>query len=121
LFVGMVLAMQGYNMLNKFDADQLIGEMIGLTLTRELGPVISALLFAGRVGSAITAEISLMRITQQLSSIEMMGIDPVKKIIAPRFWAGLISMILFFASTETNQVKKEQLVFLILLFLDIRT
>ncbi len=87
LFVGMVLGVQGVNILIKFDAEQLVGEMIGLTLIRELGPVITALLFAGRVGSALTAEISLMRITQQLSSIEMMGINSLKTVIGPRFWA----------------------------------
>jgi phospholipid/cholesterol/gamma-HCH transport system permease protein len=91
-FIGMVLGLQGYTILSKFGADQALGELIALTMVRELGPVIGALLFAGRAGSALTAEIALMKATEQLSSMEMMGVDPLRRVIAPRFWAGLISL-----------------------------
>lgn len=92
LFIGMVLGLQGYNILNKFGAEHALGQLIALSLVRELGPVMAALLYAGRAGSALTAEIALMKTTEQLSSMEMMGIDPLHRVIAPRFWAGQISM-----------------------------
>ena len=92
LFIGMVLGLQGYTTLSKFGAEQALGQLIALSLVRELGPVVGALLFAGRAGSALTAEIGLMKITEQLSSMEMLGVDPLRRIIAPRFWAGQISM-----------------------------
>ncbi len=92
LFIGMVLGLQGYTILVKFGAEHALGQLIALSLVRELGPVVGALLFAGRAGSALTAEIGLMKTTEQLSSMEMMGIDPLRRIIAPRFWAGQISM-----------------------------
>lgn len=92
LFIGMVLGLQGYTILVKFGAEQALGQLIALSLVRELGPVVAALLFAGRAGSALTAEIGLMKATEQLSSMEMMGIDPLQRIVAPRFWAGQISM-----------------------------
>lgn len=92
LFIGMVLGLQGYTILVKFGAEQALGQLIALSLVRELGPVVGALLFAGRAGSALTAEIGLMKTTEQLSSMEMMGVDPLRRIIAPRFWAGQISM-----------------------------
>lgn len=92
LFIGMVLGLQGYTILSKFGAEQALGQLIALSMVRELGPVIGALLFAGRAGSALTAEIGLMKTTEQLSSMEMMGVDPLHRIIAPRFWAGLISL-----------------------------
>ena len=91
-FIGMVLALQGYTVLSKFGAEQALGQMIALSLVRELGPVVAALLFAGRAGSALTAEIGLMKATEQLSSMEMMGVDPLHRVIAPRFWAGQFSM-----------------------------
>lgn len=91
-FIGMVLGLQGYNILSRFGADQALGELIALSMVRELGPVVGALLFAGRAGSALTAEISLMKTTEQLSSMEMMGVDPLHRVIAPRFWAGQISL-----------------------------
>lgn len=91
-FIGMVLGLQGYNILSRFGADQALGQLIALSMVRELGPVIGALLFAGRAGSALTAEISLMKTTEQLSSMEMMGVDPLHRVIAPRFWAGQISL-----------------------------
>lgn len=92
LFIGMVVSLQGYNTLDKFSATQQLGQLVALSVTRELGPVITALLFAGRAGSALTAEIALMKATEQLASMEMMGVDPLWRIISPRFWAGVISM-----------------------------
>lgn len=92
MFIGMVVGLQGYNTLNKFGADQALGELLALSIVRELGPVVTALLFAGRAGSALTAEIGLMKATEQLSSMEMMAVDPLQRVISPRFWAGLISM-----------------------------
>jgi phospholipid/cholesterol/gamma-HCH transport system permease protein len=92
LFIGMVLGLQGYSILSDFGSEAAIGQMISLTLVRELGPVVTALLFAGRAGSALTAEIGLMKATEQLSSMEMMGVDPLKRVIAPRLWAGFLTM-----------------------------
>lgn len=92
LFIGMVVGLQGHNTLVKFGADTQLGQLLALSITRELGPVITALLFAGRAGSALTAEIGLMKTTEQLSSMEMMGVDPLWRVISPRFWAGAISM-----------------------------
>lgn len=92
VFIGMVIGLQGYNTLNKFGATVQLGQLLALTITRELGPVMTALLFAGRAGSALTAEIGLMKATEQLSSMEMMGVDPLWRVIAPRFWGGVISM-----------------------------
>ena len=92
LFIGMVLSLQGYLVLSDFGAESALGQMVALSLLRELGPVVTALLFAGRAGSALTAEIGLMKATEQLSSLEMMAVDPLRRIIAPRFWAGIVSM-----------------------------
>jgi phospholipid/cholesterol/gamma-HCH transport system permease protein len=92
LFIGMVLGLQGYNILVTYGSEQALGTMVALTLVRELGPVMTALLFAGRAGSALTAEIGLMKATVQLSSMEMIGVDPLRRIVAPRFWAGFYSM-----------------------------
>jgi phospholipid/cholesterol/gamma-HCH transport system permease protein len=92
LFIGMVLALQGYNVLVDFGAEEKLGQMVSLSLLRELGPVVTALLFVGRAGSALTAEIGLMKATEQLASLEMMAVDPLKRVIAPRFWAGVIAM-----------------------------
>ncbi len=91
-FVGMVLALQGYNILVSFNATEIVGQMVALSLLRELGPVVAALLFAGRAGSALTAELGLMKSTEQLSALEMMGLDPVKRIFAPRFIAVLLAL-----------------------------
>jgi len=91
LFVGMVLGLQGFYTLSDFGAEESLGVMVAASLVRELGPVVSALLFAGRAGSALTAEIGLMKATEQLSGMEMMAVDPVKRIISPRFLAGFIS------------------------------
>jgi phospholipid/cholesterol/gamma-HCH transport system permease protein len=92
LFIGMVVALQGYHTLVKFGASQQLGPLVALSVLRELGPVVTALLFAGRACSALTAEIGLMRATEQLSSMEMMAIDPVYRVAAPRLWGGFISM-----------------------------
>lgn len=91
-FVGMVLALQGYNTLQRYGSSEAIGVLVALALVRELGPVVTALLFAGRAGTAITAEIGLMKATEQLSAMEMMAVSPIARVIAPRFWAGVISM-----------------------------
>lgn len=92
LFIGMVLGLQGYTILVDYGAEQSLGPMVALSLLRELGPVVTGLLFAGRAGSALTAEIGLMKATEQLSSLEMMAVDPLRRVIAPRFWAGVVSM-----------------------------
>lgn len=92
LFIGMVLGLQGYVVLVDFSAETSLGQLVSLSLLRELGPVVTALLFAGRAGSALTAEIGLMKATEQLSSLEMMAVDPLRRVIAPRFWAGVIAM-----------------------------
>ncbi len=92
LFVGMVLGLQGYNVLVDYNSEEAVGTMTALSLLRELGPVVAALLFVGRAGSALTAEIGLMRSTEQLSALEMMAVDPLKFIYAPRFMAVLITL-----------------------------
>jgi phospholipid/cholesterol/gamma-HCH transport system permease protein len=97
LFVGMVLGLQGFYILSRFGAEEALGVMVATSLVRELGPVVAALLFAGRAGSALTAEIGLMKATEQLSGMEMMAIDPIKRIISPRFLAGFLSMPLLAA------------------------
>ena len=97
LFVGMVLALQGYETLQRYGADESLGVLVALSLVRELGPVVAGLLFASRAGSAITAEIGLMKATEQLSAMEMMAVDPIARVVAPRFWGGVISMPLLAA------------------------
>tara|TARA_R110000803_G_scaffold136893_1_gene203883 strand:- start:45447 stop:46223 length:777 start_codon:yes stop_codon:yes gene_type:complete len=97
MFIGMVLALQGYTILVGYGAEASLGPMVALSLLRELGPVVAALLFAGRAGSALTAEIGLMKATEQLSSLEMMAVDPLRRVVAPRFWAGFISLPLLAA------------------------
>ena len=92
LFIGMVVGLQGYTTLEKFGATTQLGQLLALSITRELGPVISALLFAGRAGSALTAEIGLMKATEQLASMDMMGVDPMARVIYPRFLAGVIAL-----------------------------
>lgn len=92
LFVGFVLGLQGYYTLQKYGSESALGLLVALSLVRELGPVVCALLFAGRAGTSLTAEIGLMRAGEQLSAMEMMGIDPVARILAPRFWAGVFTM-----------------------------
>lgn len=97
LFVGMVLGYQGYITLVDFGSAEALGTVVALSLVRELGPVVTALLFAGRAGSALTAEIGLMKATEQLSSMEMMAVDPYRRVLAPRFFAGILSMPLLAA------------------------
>jgi phospholipid/cholesterol/gamma-HCH transport system permease protein len=92
LFVGFVLGLQGYYTLNRYGSEQALGLLVALSLTRELGPVITALLFAGRAGTSLTAEIGLMKAGEQLSAMEMMAVDPLARVISPRLWAGIISM-----------------------------
>ena len=90
--MGFVLALQGYNILQRYGSAEAVGLMVALSLVHELGPVMTALLFAGRAGTSLTAEIGLMKAGEQLSAMEMMAIDPVRRILAPRFWAGVIVM-----------------------------
>lgn len=97
LFVGMVLGLQGYETLQTYGSEEALGILVAMSLVRELGPVVAALLFASRAGSAITAEIGLMKATEQLSAMEMMAVDPIARVVAPRFWAGVISMPLLAA------------------------
>ncbi|MCB6183677.1 lipid asymmetry maintenance ABC transporter permease subunit MlaE [Leeia sp. TBRC 13508] len=97
LFVGMVLGLQMYEVLKRFGSGDGVGTVVALSLLRELGPVLAALLFASRAGSAITAEIGLMKATEQLAAMEMMAVEPVARVVAPRFWAGFLSMPLLAA------------------------
>ena len=97
LFVGFVLGLQGYYTLQRYGSSEALGLLVALSLVRELGPVVTALLFAGRAGTALTAEIGLMKAGEQLSAMEMMAVDPVQRILAPRFWGGVIAMPLLAA------------------------
>ena len=97
LFVGMVLSLQGYETLQRYGAAEQLGILVALALVRELGPVIAGLLFASRAGSAMTAEIGLMKTTEQLAAMEMMAVDPIARVVAPRFWGGVMSMPLLAA------------------------
>ncbi len=97
LFVGFVLGLQGYYTLQRYGSSEALGLLVALSLVRELGPVITALLFAGRAGPSLTAEIGLMKAGEQLSAMEMMAVDPVRRILAPRFWGGVITMPLLAA------------------------
>ncbi len=92
LFVGIVLGMQGYETLKRYGSESALGTLVALSLVRELGPVLAALLFASRAGSAMTAEIGLMKATEQIAAMEMMAVNPIARVVAPRFWAGVISM-----------------------------
>ena len=97
LFVGFVFGLQGYYTLQRYGSAEALGLLVTLSLVRELGPVVSALLFAGRAGTSLTAEIGLMKAGEQISVLEMMAVDPVQRILAPRFWAGVIVMPLLAA------------------------
>ena len=97
MFVGMVLGLQGYETLKRYGSESALGSLVALSLVRELGPVLAALLFASRAGSAMTAEIGLMKATEQISAMEMMAVNPIARVVAPRFWAGVISMPLLAA------------------------
>lgn len=92
LFVGFVFALQGYYALERYGSSEALGLLVTLSLVRELGPVITALLFAGRAGTSLTAEIGLMKATEQISVMEMMAVDPIERLLAPRFWAGIVVM-----------------------------
>ena len=118
LFVGMVIALQAYNALVDFGAEDSVSVMVVLSLLRELGPVVTALLFAGRAGSALTAEIGLMKATEQLSGMEMMAVNPLERVVAPRFLAGFISMPLLAAIFSAVGVMGGYLVAVELLGLD---
>ena len=118
LFVGMVLALQGYDVLQRYGASESLGVMVALSLLRELGPVVAGLLFASRAGSAMTAEIGLMKATEQLSAMEMMAVDPLARVVAPRFWGGVISMPLLAALFSTLGVYGAYLVGVKLIGLD---
>ena len=102
LFVGMVLGLQGYETLQRYGSAEALGMLVALSLVRELGPVVAALLFASRAGSAMTAEIGLMKATEQLSAMEMMAVDPIARVVAPAFWAGVISMPLLAAHVQRD-------------------
>lgn len=118
LFVGMVLALQGYETLVRFGASSSLGVLVALSLVRELGPVVGALLFASRAGSAITAEIGLMKATEQLAAMELMAVNPVARVVAPRFWGGVISMPLLAAMFSAMGIFGGYLVGVLLLGLD---
>lgn len=97
MFVGMVLGLQGYETLKRYGSESALGSLVALSLVRELGPVLAALLFASRAGSAMTAEIGLMKATEQIDAMELMAVNPIARVVAPRFWAGVISMPLLSA------------------------
>ena len=118
LFVGMVLGYQGYQTLNTYGSESALGVLVALSLLRELGPVITALLFASRAGSAVTAEIGLMKATEQLRAMEMMAVDPIARVVAPRFWAGVISTPLLTAMFTAMGIYGGYLVGVVLLGVD---
>ncbi|WP_068808697.1 lipid asymmetry maintenance ABC transporter permease subunit MlaE [Thauera phenolivorans] len=101
LFVGLVLGLQGYDILQRYGSSEAVGVMVALSLLRELGPVVAGLLFASRAGSAVTAEIGLMKATEQLKAMDMMAVNPLARVVAPRFWGGVISMPLLAAMFST--------------------
>ena len=101
LFVGLVLGLQGYEILQRYGSSDSMGTMVALSLLRELGPVVAGLLFASRAGSAVTAEIGLMKVTEQLKAMDMMAVSPIARVVAPRFWGGVISMPLLAAMFST--------------------
>jgi phospholipid/cholesterol/gamma-HCH transport system permease protein len=118
LFVGMVLGLQGYQTLQTYGSESALGILVALSLVRELGPVVAALLFASRAGSAMTAEIGLMKATEQLSAMEMMAVDPIARVVAPRFWAGVISMPLLAAMFSAMGIFGGYLVGVVLIGVD---
>lgn len=118
LFVGMVLGLQGYYVLAQFGAAESLGVMVAASLVRELGPVVTALLVAGRAGSALTAEIGLMKATEQLAAMEMMAVDPVARVVAPRFWGAVISMPLLAAMFSAMGILGGYLVGVVLIGVD---
>jgi len=118
LFVGMVLGLQGYETLQTYGSEEALGVLVSLSLVRELGPVVAALLFASRAGSAITAEIGLMKATEQIAAMEMMAVDPIARVIAPRFWGAVISMPLLAALFSAMGILGGYLVGVVLIGVD---
>ncbi len=118
LFVGMVLGLQGYETLQRYGSAEALGTLVALSLVRELGPVVAALLFASRAGSAMTAEIGLMKATEQISAMEMMAVDPIARVVGPRFWGGVISMPLLAAMFSAVGVFGGYLVGVVLIGVD---
>jgi len=118
LFVGMVLGLQGYQTLQTYGSESALGVLVALSLVRELGPVVAALLFASRAGSAMTAEIGLMKATEQLAAMELMAVDPIARVVAPRFWAGVISMPLLAAMFSAMGIFGGYLVGVVLIGVD---
>ena len=110
LFVGMVLGLQGYDLLQRFGSESALGVAAALGLVKELGPVITALLFAGRAGTSLTSEIGLMRATDQLTAMEMMAVDPVRRVVAPRFLGGIIAMPMLTAIFDVVGIYGAQLI-----------
>ena len=104
LFVGLVLGLQGYETLQRYGSTEALGTLVALSLTRELGPVLAALLFASRAGSSVTAEIGLMKATEQLKAMDMMAVNPIARVVAPRFWGGVIAMPLLAAMFSATGV-----------------
>ncbi|HEX5125301.1 MAG TPA: lipid asymmetry maintenance ABC transporter permease subunit MlaE [Rhodocyclaceae bacterium] len=121
LFIGMVLGLQGYDTLQRFGSADALGVLVALSLVRELGPVVAGLLFASRAGSAITAEIGLMKATEQIAAMDMMAVNPIARIVAPRFWGGVISMPLLAAMFSAMGVFGGYLVGVVLIGLDAGT
>jgi phospholipid/cholesterol/gamma-HCH transport system permease protein len=119
LFVGMVLGLQGYDTLARYGSSEALGVLVALSLVRELGPVVAALLFASRAGSAITAEIGLMKATEQLDAMEMMAVDPIARVVAPRFWGGVLSMPLLAALFSAMGIFGGYLVGVVLIGVDV--
>lgn len=118
LFVGMVLGLQGYDTLQRYGSTEALGILVALSLVRELGPVVAALLFASRAGSAITAEIGLMKATEQISAMEMMAVNTIARVVAPRFWGGVISMPLLAALFSATGIFGGYLVGVVLIGVD---
>lgn len=118
LFVGFVLALQGYYTLQRYGSAEAVGLLVALSLVRELGPVVTALLFAGRAGTSLTAEIGLMKAGEQLVAMEMMAVDPVKRVLAPRFWGGVIAMPLLAAVFSAVGILGGWLVAVVLIGID---
>ena len=118
LFVGMVLGLQGYETLQTYGSEEALGVLVSLSLVRELGPVVAALLFASRAGSAITAEIGLMKATEQIAAMEMMAVDPIARVVAPRFWGAVISMPLLAALFSAMGILGGYLVGVVLIGVD---
>lgn len=118
LFVGFVLSLQGYYILQRYGSSEALGLMVNLSLVRELGPVVTALLFAGRAGTSLTAEIGLMKAGEQLAAMEMMAVDPIRRVLAPRFWGGVITMPLLAAVFSTVGIVGAWLVGVVLIGVD---